>query len=130
MSMVRGERNLVILGCGAILLTIITTTVSLAIYRSSGDIYLDRSRPGYLPDEDEVQEDNEVDSNFTFAESGPLTKTDLDEYLEALYAANSRLRNITTPYAPEPLSDASLGIPSEFAEESDTPLVDDIDVLF
>ena len=130
MSMVRGERNLVILGCGAILLTIITTTVSLAIYRTSGDIYLDRSRPGYLPDVDEVQEDNDADSNFTFAESGPLTTADLDEYLEALYAANSRLRSITTPYSPEPLSDTSLGIPSEFAEESDAPLADDIDVLF
>lgn len=127
MSMTRGGRNLVILGCGAIILTIATTSVSLAMYRNSGDIYLDRSRPGYLPDEEEVKEDEDPDASFTFAETGPLTGEDLDAYIKALHATNSRLHSIAAPYAPEPLSDASLGIPSEFAEESENPVMTDID---
>ena len=129
MSMTRGGRNLTILGCGAIILTLITTSVSLAMYRNSGDIYLDRSRPGYLPDEEEVKEDEDPDANFTFAETGPLTADDLDDYIKALHTTNSRLHNISAPYAPEPLSDTSLGIPSEFAEESEDSVMTDIDAV-
>ena len=43
--MTRGSRNLLILGLGSILIAGGTTSVSLAIYRNTGDIYLDRSRP-------------------------------------------------------------------------------------
>lgn len=118
MSTTRGGRNLTILGVGAILLAIVTTTVSLIMYRVSGDIYLDRSRPGYLPDEEEVEEDNDDTSKFTFADSGTLTAGDLNEYLEAFHNVNLRLKNFPDPYAPTPLSDESLGIPSEFEEES------------
>ena len=46
--MTSGARNLLILGCGAIAITAITTSLSLFIYRQTGDIYLDRSRPGYV----------------------------------------------------------------------------------
>ena len=45
----KGQCNLVILGIGATIVTGITLTASLLVYRNSGDIYLDRSRPGYLP---------------------------------------------------------------------------------
>lgn len=117
MNMTRGGRNLAILGVGAILLAIVTTTVSLIMYRVSGDIYLDRSRPGYLPDEEEVEEDKDDTSKFTFADSGTLTAEDLNEYLEAFHNVNLRLKNFPDPYSPTPLSDESLGIPSEFAEE-------------
>ena len=48
--MTSGARNLLILGCSAIAITAITTGLSLFIYRQTGDIYLDRSRPGFLPD--------------------------------------------------------------------------------
>ena len=46
-----GGRNLLILGIISVLIAVTTTGVSLAIYHYSGDIYLDRSRPGFLPDE-------------------------------------------------------------------------------
>lgn len=116
MNTTRGGRNLTILGIGAILIAGITTGISLAIYRASGDIYLDRSRPGYLPDEDEVEADTDTASNFTFAENGPLTASDLDEYLKAIHTMDARLKNLDDPFSPVPLSDESLGIPSEFAE--------------
>ncbi len=121
MSTTRGGRNLAILGVGSILLAIITTSVSLAMYRISGDIYLDRSRPGYLPDEEEVEKDTNITTNFTFSDSGTLTAEDLDEYLNALHTLDSRLKNFDDPYSPVPLSDESLGIPSEFAEETERP---------
>ncbi len=121
MNTTRGGRNLAILGVGSILIAVITTSVSLAMYRISGDIYLDRSRPGYLPDKDEAEEDTDSTSSFTFSDNGPITVEDLDEYLKAFHTLDARLKNFSDPYSPVPLSDESLGIPSEFAEEPEEP---------
>ena len=113
--MTNGGRNLVILGIGSILITGITTGVSLAIYRTSGDIYLDRSRPGYLPDKEEIEDEPPATApDFTFSDSGTLVKSDLDEYLKELEIIDKRLNELADPYSPTPLSDESLGIPSEF----------------
>lgn len=106
----RGGRNLTILGVGAILITLVTTSVSLMIYRVSGDIYLDRSRPGFLPDEEEVKSEGDQPSNFTYAESGPIDAASLDEYLKELEKVNARLKNYSDPFTATPLSDESLGI--------------------
>ena len=71
---VNGNRNLTLLGIGALILTVFTTSVSLWIYRSSGDIYLDRSRPGYLSDEEEADENSQAsNSSYTFNETCVLT---------------------------------------------------------
>lgn len=105
-----GKRNLIILGIVAILITTVTTGFSLWIYRSSGDIYLDRSRPGYLPDLDEVEDEPSTSTNFTFSENGELTPKDLDEYLKELKKINDRIKALADPYAPAPLSDESLGL--------------------
>jgi len=107
-----GKRNLIILGVIAILVAGISTGVSLWVYRSTGDIYLDRSRPGYLPDEKEASAGTD-EGNYTFSENGELTKTELDEYLKELNIINDRLKALSDPYAPGPLSDESLGIPTK-----------------
>ena len=109
----RGKRNLIILGVGAMVITTVTTCLSLWIYRSSGDIYLDRSRPGYLPDEEEVDNDPTTNSNYVFSETGALTEKDLDEYLKELKKLDNRLKALSDPYASGPLSDESLGISEE-----------------
>ena len=115
-----GQKNLIILGVIAILITSITTGVSLWVYRSSGDIYLDRSRPGYLPDENEAEADaNSNNSGFVFSETGELTQKDLDEYLKELQKINNRIKALADPYAPGPLSDESLGIPKATTESDD-----------
>lgn len=114
-----GKRNLIILGVGALLITIMSTSVSLWIYRSSGDIYLDRSRPGYLPDENEVEQDPPANSNYTFSETGELTKECLKEYLEELKNIDDRIKALADPYSSGPLSDESLGISSMKAENDD-----------
>lgn len=114
----RGNRNLILLGAGALILTAATTSISLWIYRSSGDIYLDRSRPGYLPDEEEANEETGVNNNFTFSDTGALNKQELGEYLDELKKLNERLQALPDPYAPDPLSDQSLGITGAKAEEA------------
>lgn len=107
--MTSGGRNLAILGVASILIAGATTTASLAIYRLSGDIYLDRSRPGYLPDEDETSDDSE-ESNFVFSENGNIDRAELDQYLKELKKVNDHIEKFSDPYAPGPLSDESLGI--------------------
>ena len=59
--MTRGGWNLALLALVAIMITLSLTTVSMAIYHYSGDIYLDRSRPGYLPDTEEVETEEETE---------------------------------------------------------------------
>lgn len=105
-----GRRNLIILGVSAISIAIITSAIELWIYRSSGDIYLDRSRPGYLPDIDEAKEDAGSSSNYTYPENGSLDVDELQKYLNAFKEASEHLDKIDDPYSPDSLSDESLGI--------------------
>lgn len=105
-----GKRNLLLLGSGALAITALTTGLSLWMYRSSGDIYLDRSRPGYLPDKDEANEESDVKSSYTFSDTGALTSSDLTEYLKELKTVDNRIKAIPDPYSASPLSDQSLGI--------------------
>lgn len=107
-----GKRNLILLGVGALLFTAFSTGLSLWIYRSSGDIYLDRSRPGYLPDEEEAKEESGTNSSFTYSDTGELDKTELDTYLKELKNATDRLKALSDPYSMTPLSNESLGIPT------------------
>lgn len=108
-----GQRNLILLGAGALLITGVTTAFSLWVYRSSGDIYLDRSRPGYLPDKEEANEVTNNDGGFVFSDTGELNKAELEKYLEELKKIDERLDALADSYAPGPLSDASLGITEE-----------------
>lgn len=112
MSMSRGGRNLTLMGVGAIVIAVVTTMLSLVIYRTSGDIYLDRSRPGYLPDEEEASE-GAPETIFSYPDSGELDMHELDEYLRQYRKLDERLEKLNDPYGPDPLSDESLGITGE-----------------
>lgn len=104
--------NLVLLGVGAVLVACATTGVSLAIYHNSGDIYLDRSRPGYLPDEEEIEnEAEELEHNF--GKSGKIDGEVLDEYLEDLEAEVEAIDAYEKPFGAGALSNERLGIPAE-----------------
>lgn len=107
-----GARNLVLLGVLAIVIAGATTGVSLAIYHNSGDIYLDRSRPGFLPDEEEIEEDeNEETEDYSFDKSGKITAEVLDEYLRELSEEVEAIDAYEKPFDESVLSDESLGIP-------------------
>lgn len=110
-KMARGGRNLTILGVASIIIATMTTGVSLAIYHNSGDIYLDRSRPGFLPDEEEVGEEEEkIEEEYDYAKNGELTKAGLEEYLRNLENEVKAVESYENPFGAEMLSDEHLGI--------------------
>ncbi len=106
-----GARNLLVLGLASIAIASLTTGVSLAIYHNSGDIYLDRSRPGFLPDEEEIEEESEnVEEEYDFSKSGVLTTEVLEEYLKNLKIEGEAVQAYEKPFDAEVLSDEHLGI--------------------
>lgn len=111
--MTNGGKNLVILGVLASVIALIMTGVSLVIYHNSGDIYLDRSRPGFLPDEEELELEEIEEEKFNFEKSGKVTTEILDEYLEHLNTEVKIIESFENPFGAEALSDERLGIPTE-----------------
>ena len=108
-KMTYGGRNLVILGVVSIIVATTTTGVSLAIYHNSGDIYLDRSRPGYLPDEEETMTEP-VEEDYNIEKSGAVTKSVICEYLEAYERELEAVDAYKDPFGMSALSDEKLGI--------------------
>lgn len=108
--MTPGGRNLVVLGVSSALIALITTGVSLAIYHNSGDIYLDRSRPGFLPDEEEIEDNKTEEDDYTFEKSGAITKEVLDEYIEKIEEQIKEIDDYKLLFDNSSLSDEKLGI--------------------
>ena len=103
-----GGRNLILLGLGAAVIAFVSTATSLFIYRKTGDIYLDRSRPGYIfEDEKHNPDDDKVED---FPNDGPVTAETLDDYLRELDDAIGHIENLSDDFSSEPLSDESLVI--------------------
>ena len=111
----KDSKNLLILGVLSISIALITTIVSLVIYHNSGDIYLDRSRPGFLPDEAEVEQ--KPQTTYTFDSSGDITVPVLNDYIDHFEEAVEVIDELEAPFSEVPLSDESLGIPSAPAPE-------------
>ncbi len=107
-----GGRNLLILGIVSCIIAVATAGASLAIYHNTGDIYLDRSRPGFLPDEEEIEdeEDNKEDEDYSFSPNGKITKELLDEYLEKLQLEIDEINEYENPFGEDALSNDRLGI--------------------
>ncbi|MDO4747201.1 MAG: hypothetical protein Q4A70_02580 [Candidatus Saccharibacteria bacterium] len=121
-----GARNLVLMGILAIMIAVSTTSVSLAIYHNSGDIYLDRSRPGFLPDKEEIEEDENDDEKeeYDFSKSGVLTKEVVEEYLKNLQTEGEAIDEFEKPFDGQVLSDRHLGIVEEAPTNVNTEPVD------
>ena len=117
-----GSRNLILLGLISTVIAMMTTGVSLAIYHNSGDIYLDRSRPGFLPDEEEIEQvENEPDeAEYEFDKDVQLTTETIDEFLKELKKETDEIEAYEKPFGSEVLSDEHLGIPVT-TEESMEP---------
>ena len=114
---IKGGRNLVILGLVAIVIVIISTSVSLYIYRASGDIYLDRSRPGFISDDD-ISEPI-YDSVRHFSSDGDVNAGMYDEYLRELDTIINNLDDSESSFNEAPLSDDSLQITLNDEDEDD-----------
>lgn len=114
----RGGTNLLLLGIVASVIAMITTGISLVIYHNSGDIYLDRSRPGYLPDEAEIeQEENKEAEEYTFSRNGAIDIDVLEEYVEKIQIEIQAIDKYKTPFNPDVLSEEHLGISGAGTEE-------------
>ena len=116
-KMQRGAVNLVILGVLSTVVALVTTGVALAIYHNSGDIYLDRSRPGYLPDEEEIEQDeNEPEEEeYKYNKDVNLTEAEIDKFLSELQEEIDAVNAYEKPFGAEILSDEHLGISAEGA---------------
>lgn len=112
-KMTRGRWNLVILGVVAIVVAVVTTGISLIVYHNSGDIYLDRSRPGFLPDEEEIEEETEDDEEYNFNKTGAIDLTVLEEYLKEIQVEVEAIDAYEKPFEEKVLSDESFGIPKQ-----------------
>lgn len=110
-GLTKGGKKLIFLAVSSIFITLCLTTISLAIYHYSGDIYLDRSRPGYLPDTEEVEDDEEdEEGDYTFEKTGPINKEVLEEYLKKLQIEIDALNEYQDPFSDDALSDAQFGL--------------------
>jgi hypothetical protein len=88
-----------------IFISILSTIISLSIYKISGDIYIDRSRPGFISDE-EKNEPKEPDNVYSFPIEGEVTRYDLDTFYEKLSNIDINME----AFSPDALSDDVLGI--------------------
>jgi len=116
---IHGGRNLIILGISAIVISLTTTAISLAIYRGTGDIYLDRSRPGYIS-EDEKRSNSE-EKQETFSSEGEVSTETIDEYLEEFDSVKGRIDSLSDSFGSDQLSDDALGIYPHTDETETTP---------
>ena len=108
---IKGGRNLAIMAVVSILISVVMTVISLAVYHYSGDIYLDRSRPGYLPDTEEVETIEEAEEgDYNFSRSGAINEDVLNEYLEKLEVEIKALNDYQDPFDDEALSDEHFGL--------------------
>ena len=110
-GLTKGGKKLILLSVISIFITLCLTTVSLAIYHYSGDIYLDRSRPGYLPDTEEVEDDEEdEEGDYTFEKTGPINDEVLEEYLKKLQIEIDALNEYQNPFGEDARSDTQFGL--------------------
>lgn len=104
----RGGKNLFLLGLISVSIAILTSGISLLVYRSSGDIYLDRSRPGFLPEEFEK---NDTKLDYTLSDSGGrLTDEELQSFLDSLIELKEKLNAIPGAFSSDSISDSALDI--------------------
>lgn len=106
----KGGRNLLLLAFFSVIIAGVSIAASLHIYRVTGDIYLDRSRPGYIA-EDEVH-NNEDDGKEIFSKDGEINKQVLEEFLESYDEVFDRIEKSGDSFNETPVSDFTLGIDS------------------
>ena len=118
---IHGSRNLAILGLISISLAVISTAISLYIYHATGDIYLDRSRPGFISEDEDLEEDTTGSTTYSFPAEGEITPETLEQYLDELDQVIDEIDATSDAFGPGPLSDESLGITVDSANSSDEP---------
>jgi hypothetical protein len=99
----------------SIFLALISTIIGLLIYKLSGDIYIDRSRPGYISDQEKNENDG-ADDAYSFSSDGEVSRKDLDEFYVHMSEAVGDIK--ANAFSPDDLSDEALGIAPPATEDS------------
>ena len=106
-GMAHGARNLLLLSVFSVVIAVATTVAGLFLYVSSGDIYLDRSLPGLLPEESEKGGSGR-EEQYIFPDYGAVNKKALDDFLRYFDRIDTEVEEFKEPFADEPLSDEAL----------------------
>jgi len=102
------SKTLVIMILITITIAVASTIVSLLMYKLSGDIYIDRSRPGFISDKEKDEPKKEPDNIYSFPLEGEVTRRDLDDFYKKLSSTTAEMNR--EAFSPDALSDESLRI--------------------
>jgi|GEM_PF-158856 len=83
-----------------VLITIVMTSVSVALYYRSGAAQLDLSRPGYRSVSDKVEQSDKID---TYSGIGPVTTSTIQEFMK-LYDAQASKAKAVDAFNGDPLN--------------------------
>jgi len=99
----------------AIIVSIILVIISLTIYRNSGAVQLDLSRPGYIDVRDKA---TVSDADFhNFSSTGEVNQKVIDEF-RALFVKQVKKVESADAFGGDPLNPKSLGIDADEANPS------------
>jgi len=105
-----GGRRLALLGIVTVLIALVSSGISLFIYTSSGDIYLDRSRPGFISEIEPPAKDDQNYQTGIFSSVGAITKEILEDYLLKLSTLVKDISSESNAFSSDALSDEALNI--------------------
>lgn len=91
----------------AVVLAMVLTFISMAMYYSSGASQLDLSRPGYQSVSDKVDRDDSAFQNYS--STGPINQDSIDEFRN-LYSTQADKTKSVDAFSGDPLSAEALGI--------------------
>lgn len=100
---------------GTIIIAIITTSIGLALYSTSGTAQVDLSRPGYEGVGEIADRNADAIEYVEFSASGPVDESALDEF-DSLYRAQTDNIQAVDAFGGDPLSPTSLGIDDKAGE--------------
>lgn len=83
-----------------VIIALIMTVVSVAMYNTSGAAQLDLSRPGYRSVSDQIEQTDTID---TFSASGSVDKETIEEFIE-LYDAQAEKAKAVDAFNGDPLN--------------------------
>ncbi len=106
----RGNRRLLVFGVGAIVIAFISAGLSLLVYTISGDLYLDRTRPGFISENEGGAENPPAEQLISFPNDGAVTSGVLEEYLDQLDKLQEDINVDPGAFSGDALSDETLNI--------------------
>ena len=98
----------------AVFITVALVSLSLSMYRSSGAIQLDLSRPGYVNVRDKAAK-SDVDFQ-NYSSTGEINQASISEF-QVLFVKQSKKVKSVDAFGGDPLSPASLGIGADAVAE-------------